>query len=118
MNEIPIEKLLPQGWQDMLSAHRKYASQANDISNEIIDREMKISNVVLKRYTAGKGKSLKWHEWVMNPNTRENESVLRYAEYTAVIDTNQLDGNVMEIPYGEYREWWDNNYHCLGVTGL
>ena len=83
-----------------------------------IDREMKISNVKLKRYTAGKGKSLKWYEWVINPNTRENESVLRYSEYIAVIDTNQLDGDVMEVPYGEYREWWDNNCHCLGVTEL
>lgn len=79
---------------------------------------MKISNVVLKRYTAGKGKSLKWYEWVTNPKTREEERVLRYAECTAVIDTNQLDGDVMEIPYEEYKEWWDNNYHCLGVTGL
>lgn len=79
---------------------------------------MKISNVELKRYTAGKGKSLKWYEWVMNPNTRENERVLRYSEYTAVIDINLLDGDVMEIPYNEYKEWWDNNYHRLGVTGL
>jgi hypothetical protein len=61
---------------------------------------------------------LKWYEWVINPNTRECERVLRYAECTAVIDTNQLDGDVMEIPYEEYKEWWDNNYHCLGVTGL
>ena len=112
------EKSLPQGWQDMLSAHRKYTAQANDINNEIIDREMKISNVVLKRYTSSKGKSLKWYEWVMNPNTRECEKSLRYAECTAVIDTNQLDGDVMEIPYEEYKEWWDNNYHCLGVAGL
>ena len=79
---------------------------------------MKISNIVLKRYTANKGKSLKWYEWVMNPNTRESERVLRYAEYTAEIDTNQLDGEVMEISHEEYKEWWDNNYHCLGVKGL
>lgn len=41
-----------------------------------------------------------------------------YAECTTVIDINQLDGSIMEIPYGEYKEWWDNNYHCLGVAGL
>lgn len=79
---------------------------------------MKISNVVLKRYTASKGKSLKWYEWAMNPNTREDERVLRYAECTAVIDTNQLDGEVMEISHEEYKEWWDKNCHCLGVAGL
>lgn len=79
---------------------------------------MKTSNVVLKRYTAEKGKSLKWYEWVMNPDTREYEKVLRYAECTAVIDINQLDGDVIETSYGEYKEWWDNNYHCLGITGL
>lgn len=79
---------------------------------------MKISNVVLKRYTADKGKSLKWYEWVMNPSTRESERVLRYAECTAVIDTNQLDGDVVEVPYEEYKEWWDNNYLSLGIAGL
>ena len=57
------------------------------------------SNIVLKRYTADKDKSLKWYEWVMNPNTRECDRVLRYSECTAVIDSNQLDGDVMEIPY-------------------
>lgn len=92
--------------------------KANDINNDTIDREMKTSNVVLKRYTAEKGKSLKWYEWVMNPDTRECEKVLRYAECTTVIDINQLDGSIMEIPYGEYKEWWDNNYHCLGMAGL
>lgn len=28
------------------------------------------------------------------------EKVLRYAECTAVIDINQLDGDVIETPYG------------------
>lgn len=79
---------------------------------------MKTSNVVLKRYTASKGKSLKWYERAMNPNTREDERALRYAECTAVIDTNQLDGEVMEISHEEYKEWWDNNYHRLGIAGL
>lgn len=42
------EKSLPQGLQDMLSAHRKYTAQANDINNEIIDREMKTLHLPLK----------------------------------------------------------------------
>ena len=79
---------------------------------------MKISNVTLKRYTADKDKSLKWYEWVMNSTTRENERVLRYSECSAIIDTNQLDGEVMEIPIDEYKKWWDNNYLCLGMTGF
>ena len=61
---------------------------------------MKISNIVLKRYTANKGKSLKWYEWVINPNTRECEKSLRYAECTAVIDTNQLIGDVIFQHFG------------------
>ena len=48
MSEITTEKSLPQGWQDMLSAHRKYTTQANDINNEIIDREMKTLHLPLK----------------------------------------------------------------------
>ena len=79
---------------------------------------MKISDVTLKRYTASKGKSLKWYEWVMNTNTRENERVLRYSECPAVIDTNKLDGEVIEVSYQEYKEWWDNNYLGLGLSGL
>ena len=31
-----------------------------------------------------------------------------------VIDSVQFLG----ITYEEYKEWWDDNYHCLGVTGL
>lgn len=35
MNEIPTEKLLPQGLQDWLNAKRECMAQANDIHNEI-----------------------------------------------------------------------------------
>lgn len=55
MNEIPIEKLLPQGLQDMLSAQRECMAQANDIHNEIIDREMKTLHLPLKA---------KWYEMI------------------------------------------------------
>ena len=48
MNEIPTEKLLPQGLQDILSAQRECIAQANDIHNEIIDREMKTLHLPLK----------------------------------------------------------------------
>ena len=102
--EIPIEKLLSQDLQDMISVYRECMVQTNDVNNEIINRGMKTSDITLKRYTASKGKSLKWYEWVINPNTRESERVLRYAECTAVIDTNQLDGEVLEIPQEEYKE--------------
>ena len=39
----------------MLSAHRKYTAQANDINNEIIDREMKTLHLSLKA---------KWYEMI------------------------------------------------------
>ena len=39
MSEIPTEKLLPQGLQDMQSAQRECMAQANDINNEIMERE-------------------------------------------------------------------------------
>ena len=55
MNEIPTEKLLPQGLQDMLSAQREYMAQANDINNKIIDREMKTLHLPLKA---------KWYEMI------------------------------------------------------
>lgn len=55
MSDTPTEKLLPRGLQDMLSAHRKYTAQANDINNEIIDREMKTLHLSLKA---------KWYEMI------------------------------------------------------
>ena len=55
MSNTPIEKLLPQGLQDILSAQRECMAQANDIHNEIIDREMKTLHLPLKA---------KWYEMI------------------------------------------------------
>lgn len=59
---------------------------------------MKISNIVLKRYTAEKGRSLKWYEWVMNPDTREYEKVLRYVECTATDSEEKIQKVTMTYP--------------------
>lgn len=67
MNEIPTEKLLPQGLQDMLSAQRECMAQANDIHNEIIDREMKTLHLPLKA---------KWYEMI--------ESGVKTEEYRGI----------------------------------
>ena len=67
MNEIPTEKLLPQGLQDMLSAQRECMAQANDINNEIIDKEMKTLHLPLKA---------KWYEMI--------ESLIKGAEYRGI----------------------------------
>ena len=48
MSDIPTDKLLPQGLQDILNAKRECMAQANDIHNEIIDREMKTLHLPLK----------------------------------------------------------------------
>jgi hypothetical protein len=72
MSDIPTEKLLPQGLQDMLSAHRKYTSQANDINNEIIDREMKTLHLPLKA---------KWYEMIESgEKTEEYREIKPYWE--------------------------------------
>lgn len=55
MSDNPTEKLLPKGLQDILSAMRECMAQANDINNEIIDREMKILHLPLKA---------KWYEMI------------------------------------------------------
>ena len=67
MNEIPIEKLLPQGLQDILNAQRECMAQANDINNEIIDRIMKTLHLPLKA---------KWYEMI--------ESLIKGAEYRGI----------------------------------
>lgn len=36
--ETPLNKLLPQGHQDMLKAVYEHMAQANDINNEIIEK--------------------------------------------------------------------------------
>lgn len=72
MNEIPIEKLLPQGLQDMLSAQREFMAQANDIHNEIIDREMKTLHLPLKA---------KWYEMIESGvKTEEYREIKPYWE--------------------------------------
>ena len=67
MNEIPIEKLLPQGLQDILSAQRECMAQTNDINNEIIAREMKTLHLPLKK---------EWYEMI--------ESLIKGAEYRGI----------------------------------
>lgn len=66
----PTEKLLPQGLQDMLSAQRECMAQANDIHNEIIDREMRILYLPLKA---------QWYEMISNGiKTEEYREVKPY----------------------------------------
>lgn len=67
MSDTPTEKLLPQGLQDILSAQRECMAQANDIHNEIIDREMKTLHLPLKA---------KWYEMI--------ESLIKGAEYRGI----------------------------------
>ena len=55
MNEIPTEKLLPQGLQDMLSAQRECMAQANDINNEIINSYDNRDKVQHRRQGVGNG---------------------------------------------------------------
>ena len=72
MNEIPTEKLLPQGLQDILNAKRECMAQANDIHNEIIDREMKTLHLPLKA---------KWYEMIESGvKTEEYREIKPYWE--------------------------------------
>lgn len=79
---------------------------------------MKQQAVELIRFTASEGHSLKWMEKVIHPQTRKEETVLRYSEYTAVIDVNKLVGDVKEIPIVEYKEWYENLKYNLGISSL
>ena len=86
MNEISTEKLLPQGLQDILNAKRECMAQANDINNEIIDREMKTLHLPLKA---------KWYEMI--------DSGVKTEEYREIKPywCDRLLGNT---PLG--REYW------------
>lgn len=83
MNEIPTEKLLPQGLQDWLNAKRECMAQANDINNEIIDREMKTLHLPLKA---------QWYEMIdSGEKTEEYREIKPYWEkrlvdYKAVVE--------------------------------
>ena len=49
MNEIPIEKLLPQGWQDMLSAQLSSANCIQQCINNVQTNLQQVDNVLTQR---------------------------------------------------------------------
>lgn len=91
MNEIPTEKLLPQGLQDILNAKRECMAQANDIKNEIIDREMKTLHLPLKA---------KWYEMIESGvKTEEYREIKPYwvDRITDVVPDYELGRYVNEV---------------------
>lgn len=99
MNEIPTEKLLPQGLQDMLSAQRECMAQANDIHNEIIDREMKTLHLPLKA---------KWYEMI--------DSGVKTEEYR-ILSSHWVQ-RLLELANGRRLKWIDAfplSFHSIDI---
>ena len=99
MNEIPTEKLLPQGLQDILSAQRECMAQANDIHNEIIDREMKTLHLPLKA---------QWYEMI--------ESGVKTEEYR-ILSSHWVQ-RLLELANGKRLKWIDAfplSFHSIDI---
>lgn len=65
---------------------------------------MEVKEVNLKRFVAKEGKALKWKvkSWLYN-ESKPTEGY-RWSPYDAVIDINELIGEVEEIPFEQYKE--------------
>ena len=77
---------------------------------------MKRQDVNYVRFTASDGKSLQWKEKMWDYNQNKEVEEVMYAQKTTIIDINQLIGEVKEIPYEVYQEWYDNNSFNLGYA--
>jgi len=65
---------------------------------------MEVKDVNFKRFIADEGMALKWK--VKSWNYRENKSTegFRYSPYEALVDINEVVGNVEEITMEQYNE--------------
>lgn len=77
---------------------------------------MEKKKVNFVRYTSSEGMSLKWKEFGYDYQKKKMEESTRWEEKDAIIDENNLIGEVEEIPYSQYLE---ETKHCaFGSIGF
>lgn len=74
---------------------------------------MKIIDTNFKRFIASEGMALKWTEERWSYPNKCYEPTLAYSEQEALIDQNNIIGNVEEVPLSEFKEWSKDKCYCI-----
>ena len=65
---------------------------------------MEVKETNFKRFIASEGMALKWKQECYNYHDKKPEEGFMWSAYDAIIDMNNLIGEVEEIPYSQYEE--------------
>ena len=88
----------------------------NDIVAGFIYWIMEVKDVNFKRVVASKGMALKWKVNSWDYWKQEATEGVIWSPYDAVIDFNNIIGEVEEIPFSQYEE--ETKHCCLGWGGI
>lgn len=72
--------------------------------------------VKFKRFVASKGMALKWKVKSWDYCKQEATEGFVWSPYEALIDLNDVVGEVEEIPFSQYKE--ETKHCCIGWGGL
>lgn len=75
---------------------------------------MDAQKVEFVRYTASEGKSLQWKQKVWLFEEHREIVVTMFAEKTVVLESYMLVGEVEEVAFETYADWYERNKHQLG----
>ena len=77
---------------------------------------MEIKDTNFKKVIASEGMAVKWYENRWNHLHKRYEVSESYSPYDALIDMNEVVGEVTEVPMSEYNEWAKDK--CYGLPPL
>ena len=77
---------------------------------------MEVKDVNFRRVVASKGMALKWKVKAWDYCKQEATEGFIWSPYDAVIDLNEIIGEVEEIPFSQYEE--ETKHCCLGWGGI
>ena len=77
---------------------------------------MEVKDVNFKRFVASKGMALKWKVKAWDYCKQEATESYIWSPYDAVIDLNEIIGEVEEIPFSQYEE--ETKHCCIDWSGI
>lgn len=76
---------------------------------------MKVENVEFKRFTPCENMALRWKEKYWNNYEKKIEVMTLYSSVSAVIDINNLEGEVEEITFDQYMK---ESPYCCSIPNI
>lgn len=77
---------------------------------------MEVKDVNFKRFVASEGMALKWKVKAWDYCKKEATEGFVWSPYDAVIDLNEIIGEVEEIPFSQYKE--ETKHCCIDWGGI